>query len=254
MTDLIKIHFPALRNSEYPLVVNRIIGIVEAHNPEKLRLGRSFDRLMAFRPQLATIEVRERADHDSARLHELDVDRDTLFAGICAIASAFRGMSVEAVSAPATKLMAVLEKHGSDIARDNYTAETKRLYDLLANVTAMPNAEAVLNALALGQPFLRLDEVNKQFDRLFMQRTQNQADAGRVNVRAIRTGCDRALTKLWDAIEYNIDEYGEEEYRPLVASINALNAYYRQQLAARAARKKARQDVSGEEPIAPPEG
>jgi hypothetical protein len=46
-------------------------------------------------------------------------------------------------------------------------------------------------------------------------------------------------------------QYGEEKYATLVNTINALNAYYKQQLAARATRRKAKQAVETEEPIAP---
>jgi hypothetical protein len=253
MLYIIKIHFPSLRNAEYPIVVNRIIGITKAYEPEKLGLGRAFVNLEAFQPRLATIEVQDRADHHSILLHDLDQERDTLFNGIYTVASTLRGMPVEAISTPATTLMTVLEKHGNDIARDNYTAETKRLYDLIDDISKIPDIETVLNALALLQPFHRMDEVNKEFDKLFMQRNQSQSEVERVNVRVIRAECDRAITKLWDAIQFNIDEFGEEDYKPLVASINTLNTYYKQQLAARAARRKAKQDVSKEPPIAPPE-
>jgi hypothetical protein len=254
MLKLIALNFPALRNSEYPLVVNRIIVIVEAHKPEELRLKRSFDRLAAFRTQLDKIEVQERTDSYSARLHELDVERDTLLHGIRTTATAFRSMSVEAVSAPAARIMELFDKHGSDIAQDNYTAETKRVYDLLDDVKAMPDAEETMKAVSLFQSFERLAKVNGEFDGLFVERTQHQAETERVKVREIRLECDKAITKLWEAIEYNIDEHGEDEYAPLVAAINALNSYYRQQLTARASRRKAKQDVSAEESIEPAPG
>ena len=91
--------------------------------------------------------------------------------------------------------------------------------------------------------------LQRSFDRLFMQRNQRQAETERVDIRAIRVECDKAIGNLWNAIEFCISEYGETEYLPLVNAINTLNAYYKQQLAARSTRRKAKKDVSKEEKI-----
>ena len=48
-------------------------------------------------------------------------------------------------------------------------------------------------------------------------------------------------------------EYCVENYSPMINAINNLNSYYKQQLAARATRCKAKQDVGMEEPMEPVE-
>ena len=77
--NIVKVRFQGLWNSEYPLVVNRLIDIVERHNPHAIHLGVSFDRLSAFRTPLSKIEIQERADSESAALSELDQKRDTFY-------------------------------------------------------------------------------------------------------------------------------------------------------------------------------
>jgi cell division FtsZ-interacting protein ZapD len=57
--------------------MNRIIDIIESSDPDVLHLRESFDRLAAFRPLLAKIDVQERADENSALLSEYDQQRDT---------------------------------------------------------------------------------------------------------------------------------------------------------------------------------
>lgn len=249
MTRIVKFKFPGLWNSEYPLVVNRVINIVEAHNPQMLRLQRSFDRLTEFRPLLAKIEAQERADRDSALLSELDQERDTLFNVILSVSKTFKRTPIASVSEHAERILTALKKHGNDIPAANYTAETKRLYDLTTDIRRQPDVLDSFTALALLTLFERMDEANAEFDRLFMHRHQQQSEAERVDVRAIRLECDKAITLLWNAIEFNMAEYGEAEYTALVAAVNTLNAYYKQQLAARAARRKAKTEVSKEEPI-----
>ena len=253
METIVKFRFPGLWNSEYPLVVNRIIDIVEANNPQTIHLGLSFDRLSAFRPQLSKIEAQERADRDSAALSELDEQRDTLFNIVYAVAKAFQRTPMPEVSGNAARIITALKKHGNNIPAANYTAETKRLYDLTADLTAQPDVMASLAALSLKPLFERMAELNKAFDLLFMQRNQRQSETERVDIRAIRLECDKAITMLWSAIEFCSNEYGEEKYVPLVKSLNTLNAYYKQQLAARATRRKAKAEVGEEEQIKPME-
>jgi hypothetical protein len=67
MLSIIKYKYPGLWNSEYPIVINRVIDIVGSHHPENLHLERSYERLLSFRPQLAKIEAQERADRDGLR-------------------------------------------------------------------------------------------------------------------------------------------------------------------------------------------
>ena len=251
MVSIVKFKFPELWNSEYPLVVSRIIDIVGAHNPHAIHLGLSYERLEAFRPQLVKVEVQEHADRDSAKLSELDHQRDTLFNVIYTVAKSFNRTPMPDVSQHAARVMTVLKKHGSNIPVTNYTAETKRIYDLTADFYAQPDVMASLAALSLKPLFERMDELNKEFDLLFMQRNLRQSEIEKIDIRAIRGECDKAITMLWNAIEFCCSEYGENDYLHLINTINNLNSYYKHHLAARAARRKAKQNVENEEPIKP---
>jgi hypothetical protein len=254
MTSIVKFRYSGLWNSEYPLVVNRLIDIVERHEPHALHLGVSFDRLAAFRGQLAKIEVQERADRDSAQLSELDQRRDTFFNVIYAVAKAFQRTPIGEVSNHAHRIVTLFKKHGITMGSANYTAQTKRLYDMSADVAAQPEVTASLETLSLKPLFEQMCEVNQEFDALFMQRKHRQAETEHIEIRAIRNECDKAITLLWNAIEHGIAEHGAEQYTPLVNGINTLNAYYKQQLAARATRRKAKQAVENEDAIVPDAG
>jgi len=253
MTNIIRFKHQGLWNSEYPLVVNRLIDIVHSHSPHTLQLGVSFERLAAFRTPLSKIEIQERADSESALLSELDQQRDTLYNVIYAVAKALQRAPMGDVSNRAHRVVLLFKKHGTTLAAANYTAQTKRLYDLAAEANAQPETMAALEAMALRPLFERMCEVNAQLDALFMARNARraEAEAGRVDVRAIRGECDKAITLLWNAIEHCIAERGAQEYMPLLNSINKLNAYYKQQLAARATRRKAKQAVEKESAIVP---
>jgi len=251
MTSIIKFKYSGLWNSEYPLVVNRLIDIVQSHAPQKLHLGISFERLAAFRTPLSKIEIQERADSESALLSELDQQRDTLYNIIYAVAKAFQRTPIAEISNRAHRIVLLFKKHGVSMAATNYTAQTKRLYDLAADVNNQPEIAPALETLALQPLFVQMCELNNKFDALFMARTRRQAETERVDVRVIRSECDKAITLLWNAIEHCVAERGAADYMPLLNSINKLNAYYKQQLAARATRRKAKQAVEKEAAIVP---
>ncbi|MDR1155058.1 MAG: DUF6261 family protein [Bacteroidales bacterium] len=250
---IIKFKLGGLWHSEYPLVIKRLTAIIARFNPEALHLQRAYSVLAAFGPQLDQMEKQELADADSTRLSELDQVRDTLFSVTLAVASAFKRAPVREYSEPALVILALLKKHGHDIPAANYTAETKRLYDLCANFRRQPEALDALGCLSLRPLFEHLESANVEFDKLFMLRHENRASAGRVDSRVIRAECDKAITAVWNAIEFCMVEYGEDAYTDLVNAINRYNAYYKQQLAARATRRKAKENVSGEKPISPAE-
>jgi hypothetical protein len=246
---IVKFRYSGLWNSEYPLVINRIIDTVEAHDPHNLHLGQRFEHLAAFRPLLAKIETQESFDQDSVILSELDQQRDTCHNIVYGVSKSFQRAPIAEISNHGHRIVTVIKKHGKDIVSSNYTAETKRLYDLIADIKAQPEIMKSLDALALMPLFVLMEEVNMEFDRLFMQRSQRQASTEKVNIRSIRLDCDKSITLLWHAIEYCCHEYGEENYLPLISAINNLNTYYKQQLAARSARRKANQNVSTENSI-----
>ncbi len=251
-SKIIKYNFRGLWNSEYPLVVKRLIAIVAKYNPGLLRLQRAYNALDVFSPQLDKIEKQELADADSTRMSELDQRRDTLFNVILNVAKHFKRTPIEGVSKAAQAVLDLLKKHGHDIPAANYTAETKRLYDMCANFRRQPEAMEALASLSLLPLFEELETANAAFDTLFMDRHENQAGAERIDVRAIRMECDKAVSSLWGAIEFCMEEYGEGEYIDLVNAINKFNAYYKQQLTARATRRKAKADVAKDKPITPP--
>lgn len=257
MTKLIRFKLPALWNSEYPLVVKRIISTARLYNLEDLRLLPVYNRLKAFETQLEKIELQERSGGiESSNLSETDEHRDTHFNIICNVSKAFNRTTIGDIRAAANLIQKAVRKHGTDIAKANYTSATQRFYELIADMEGQPEMVKALEKLSLMPIFQQLKEGNQRFETLFMQRIREQAEVEKINIRAIRNDCDKAITLFSNAIEYNIAEYGEAEYIPLVTALNILNSYYKDQLAIRSARRKERdkeESVSKEKNIVTPD-
>lgn len=251
MTKIIRFRYSALWNSEYPLVVNQIIDLVEAHELHKLHVEKTVAQLIAFRPQLAEFESAEVFDPDDGILSELYRQREILFKIIYAVTKLFQGSLIDEIGNHARCMTPLVKKHRENITSAFYVAKTKCFYDLIADVKAHPEIMKSLEALSLTPFFVQMEEMNTEFDRLFIQQSQHQEENKKINIRSIRLECDKAIAMLWKVIEFCCNEYGEQDYLPFITEINNLNAYYKQQLTERADKRKANRKISEEEPIEP---
>ncbi len=240
-----------LRNSEYTMFVSQFVAIFLKYNAELLHLKKSFERLNAFMPDLAKIKAQELSSAYSNLIHDLDVQRDNLFKAIVNQVKNIEKSGLSSLSAHVAVLNRLLDKHGRDIASDNYNSETKRLNDLLAEISASTEISAAITAAGLNSFVDQLRAVNREFNNKFMQRTEDDAAVEAVDARAIRTEADKALIAFLDAFEFCSSEYDDLDYQTPANELNEHISYYKTQLKARETRRNSGKDTNSEDPIAP---
>ncbi len=242
-----------LRNMEYTLVVPRIINIIERYFPESLRITRRLDALKAFLPELDKIEAHERRWHASQEKNDCERQRDEAVNAIIRTERTYSHLAIPAMNEVSKMLTHLFDKHGRDIASDNETSETQRIYNLVEDIERTPGMPEALEAFALTPIYENMKNNNIRFDELWRQRNKETSEITTVDVKAIRCACDKALIDLFNGIEYCAAEYTAEEYIPLINELNKLAVYYRQNLKARHIRLQ-NGAKSQEEPIMQPEG
>jgi hypothetical protein len=249
MKSLIQtIHFSRLWNSEHPLVINRIAQIIESYNPAALHLDKAYDRLAATLPALALIEVKEKHTALSAEISELDNERDELVIALYIHAKYMSRLKLPSIAPPARVIKSLFERHGHDMATSNYSSETKRIADLLAEIEQNPEVAAAIAALHLTELVNRLATVNSEFEIKFMRRNSVLTSCEKVDARAIRLKADQAIQFVYQAIDFCVAEYPETNYTPMINALNELAAYYNAQIKARQTRREAGKDVAQETP------
>lgn len=248
---IIRLHLAELWNNEYPQFVNQLIIIGNKHNPDGFHLTKSFGRVIALVPQLAKIKAMDLSNALSIKLRDMDTDRDSVINFIVDQEKSFVKLSIPSLVTHVEVFQRFLNIHGSDIASANYNSETNRLKDLLADYDAKPEVKAAVAVLNLTMFFEHLRTVNTAFDGLFMQRTGEYATEEVVDIRAIRSECDKQVVAFFDAIEYCSKEYDELDYQSLATEINTHVEYYKTQLKARTTRRMSGKDTSVEAPVVP---
>ncbi len=227
-----------LRNMEYTLVVPRIIAIVENHNPEALRLSKRMDALKAMQPELDRIEAHERRWHASQEKNDCEHRRDQMVNALIRTERTYANLEVLSLSEASKLLTQLFDKHGRDIASDNETSQTQRIYKLVEDIERSPAVKEVLVSLALMPVYETLKAANIRFDELWILRNKETSEVLPVDTRAIRLACDKALADLLNGIEYCAIEYNAADYQLLISELSKLGGYYKQQLKARQTRLK----------------
>lgn len=254
MKTLEKLDFAKLWNSEHPRVYNRLITIAEKHNPADLHLTGAVTRAKAHLPELEKIEAIERGSMLSKQLQALDNRRDNLIWAITGLTQSLATADMPDTRDHVQRVAAFLAKHDArSIPQANYTSESERIDDMLADAERNPELQASIAALNMGVYVTELTQVNSEFEMLFMQRTGEGASAISVDSKAIRTEADKDMRRLFRFIELYQLEYPDVDYLPLVRELNQLLNYYKTQLAARATRRKSGVDTDTEQPIPEPE-
>lgn len=237
-------------NSEYTLFVNQLVIIFMKYPVEALHLAKAFGRVTAMLPQLAKIKAQELSNAISNQLRDLDNERDALIKVLVGQVKNMGKLSMASIAPHVVVLNRFLDIHGRDIDTANYSSETTRTNNLLADYDAKPDVQAAAVALNLKMLFDQLRVVNTQFATQFLQRTSEDAAVEVVDAHAIRSETDKALTAFFDAFEFCSSEYDELDYATPANEMNDLTNYYKAQLKARITRRNTGKDVSTETPIA----
>jgi hypothetical protein len=248
---IIRIQLKNFRNSEYTIFVSQLVAIFLKYNAEMLHLKKSFDRVAACIPDLEKIKAQELGSVYSNLIHDLDVQRDNLFNAIVNQVKNIEKSGLSSLAGHVAVLNRLLDKHGRDIATDNYNAETKRLNDLLTEISSTAELSAAIAATNLTLFVDELRAVNTEFNSKFMQRTEVESAVEVVDARAIRSEADKVLIAFFDAFEFCSSEYEELDYQTPAKEMNDHISRYKTQLKARGTRRTNGKDTSTEEPIAP---
>ncbi len=83
---------------------------------------------------------------------------------------------------------------------------------------------------------------NTEFEKVFMQRTKENAQIEKIDSKKIRLEADKVIRRFFQYLELYQEEYEDVNYLPLVTEINELMSYYKAQLAARATRRKTKKE------------
>lgn len=254
METITRVEFGKLWNSEHPLVFNRLIAIIDKHNPEALHLGGPLGRAKKHLPELDKIQMQERGSTLTKKIEETDKRSDNIIWAFTGMTNSFITANMPDTYESALIVKEWLSKHkASTIPDANYTSASERIRDLITDAERTPEIMQAIETLHQTGMFNELKSVHEQMNTLFMQRKANKAQQENIDSKAIRAAADKDMRMLFTFIELYQVENPEVDYSPLVREMNVLLKYYKNQLAARAASRLKGDKTEEESPIELPD-
>jgi hypothetical protein len=251
MKKVEKFKFQGLNNMEFTLLVPHIVFIVGKYSVVLQYLGKRFEALKAFLPELDKIEAQERKWRDAKTLNEYERSRDSYVNTLIRTERTYSRTVIPGYEEASEKLTALFDKHGRDIADDRNTAETQRIYNLVEDIERTPGMLNVLSSLALTPVYNAMKEANTRFDELWQQRNKELSEIEHVDSKTLRADCVRAINALYDGIEYWSAENDDVQWTQLIAELSQLGNYYDQQIKARITRRRNKENKEDETLIVP---
>lgn len=229
--------FSQLWNSEYSLVIERILDIVAKHNPQDLALDRAYERVNVLRPELEKIQIQAKTSGITDTIISADDLRNKITRAVFNLVQAYNQLGFNPYAENAKILHLWLSKYTKSILKENYTSQTEKTNQLIAEMEASEAIKKALSELHLTDLLSRLKKANEDFENLFRTRTSTIASIPTVDTKAIRQQIDKEVNKLFVAIDFCSNEYEDKNYTPLINELSELLNYHKSQIKARKNKK-----------------
>ena len=177
MEDLIisGVDLNQLRNAEYIQMNTDILSIVNVNNPVALSIKPFYDALAAKMLEIDPLYKIEQGSVLTADLETADMRRDKAINGILFNVNSFAYHFEPNKAAAAVLLQANFNNYGTGIAKQNYTAETTIITNMVGDWINKPELNNAVDQLALKEWLSELDAANKAFNTIFLQRNKEVA-------------------------------------------------------------------------------
>lgn len=247
--------FTRLWNSEYPVVVENILKIVEKNNPEELHLKKAYDKLNAFVPDLEKIKAQAKNTGATDVITQKDDLRDRHTRAIFTVVDTYRksGFDNYAESAKTIATFFKDNEYTRGLVNENYTSQTNKTKQLIADVEDNTKIKKAFDVLGLFQPLMKLKTLNNELAELFRNRTAEQAQMPEIDIKQIRKKVDEVIDQLFITIEASRLEYDDKDYNPLIKEIKTLLDYHRAQLKTRKTKSATKKSKEKSEETPTPE-
>ncbi len=229
--------FSQLWNSEYSLVIERILDIVAKHNPQDLALDRAYERVNVLRPELEKIQIQAKTSGITDTIISADDLRNKITRAVFNLVQAYNQLGFNPYAENAKILHLWLSKYTKSILKENYTSQTEKTNQLIAEMEASEAIKKALSELHLTDLLSRLKKANEDFENLFRTRTSTIASIPTVDTKSIRQQIDKEVNKLFVAINFCSNEYEDKNYTPLINELSELLNYHKSQIKARKNKK-----------------
>jgi len=238
------INYPGLRNNEFIQFFQNLLEIINANDPEALKVKSQYDDLHALVATMASFYKPELGSEITAELQELDAARDSALQGIEFMVKSYTYHYTDTKREAAELLEHSLDNYGSGITRLNYQAETSTINSIIEKWETEQKYIDALASLSLTEWKAELKTINVNFNQRYLDRLSDNADHPEQTSLDLRAGIITSYRELLAYLQAYTTLSTAGEYEKLNKLINELISEYNKMLAAR---KSKNEEISEQE-------
>ena len=236
--NITRISLEKLKSEPHVQFNENISALIEQFTADKLNLGGVYPLYKtAFANELEALDIIRKSEV-TPQILEQDSVRDGVFRGFSDAVKSSRNHFDAEYRAAANLLWNILLHYGN-VARKPLDAETAAINDMLREFQQLAREEAI-DMLGLGLWIAKLDEENKKFNQLTMNRFDESFTKTTHRMKTTRIETDKYYRAMVSHLEYQMmSGGGDPVFNECITKWEAVVKHYKDILAAEFGRKNA---------------
>jgi hypothetical protein len=218
--------FSRFRNGEFVKFNDLAVSVLNNHDLNTLQLSDIAKEITSANEDMKGIYKADRGSSLTKAIMQTDKLRDDMYSAIIQILRAHTKYHLdETISRKAETLWNIFEKHGSNLYKQSYHQQSANLEDIFEDIERKGLRDDI-KVLNIDFYYKQLMAFNKEFDRVYLERNKEYAQAPEKSMPELREKAESALKNLFNRVNAYITIDGYEKYKPLVKELNALIESY----------------------------
>ncbi len=228
-----------LRNEEHFQFMTDVKNLIRSVGEEELNVADDFSQFAALydKEDIALEAIRKSTLTDP--IADADAERDSIYRGLVLLIQTY-AYSTSPDRVKAARNMQIVIDHYGDFRSKPYNEETATIYNFLQDMN--DRCAADIAALNAQEWITDLANANQKFSVLMNERFDEGAAKETVNLRNIRMEIDKVYNLMTDRVNASVLLNGKEAYADFVNKLNERIAYFKNTIAQRKGRVKAKKE------------
>ncbi|TCI95086.1 DUF6261 family protein [Tenacibaculum sp. M341] len=214
------------KNIEFIQYLSQVIETVSKQDIDALLLTEPFNEVNLLVTKLKGAYKQTQGSSVTPEIQELDNKRDKAIRGFRMLVNAYTTFENDAIAIAATKLLGVIDKHGTNIARRNYNEQTGIIDTIIKDIANSVELTETVVSLNATEWIGNLNKTNLDFNNKYLERIDELVARDNIDFLELRTDAIKAYKNLVDHISAHTILSENEAYSVLSEKIDSLSEYY----------------------------
>ena len=221
------LNFSQLKKLEVQTLANRVLTIVEKHDPETLKIKEIFDILLEQKPQIKLLKVGYGPHPVTIPLNDLRKKRNALMQGVIYRLKTIEDAKIRGMAEALVVVKPVVHNYLLGLSRESEETITATVIQFLDFVDENANMATAIETMDLLASLDDLRSVITEIDEHYDNRRENISLRPKMNTRGIVAQLKSDIRDVFKQIEVAQIKNQDLDYNPLIDELNIEIAHYK---------------------------